>query len=78
MLKIFPKEKNWRPIYEVIDNSFFAKIFVFPQEVLDQCKKYPNKPQFLPSEVTVALKIIGYVKRVILTSGDYLTKGFRE
>ena len=28
----------------------------FPSECLDQCKKYPNEPQFLPSEVKVSLK----------------------
>ena len=26
--------------------------------ILDQCKKYPHKPQFLPSEVKVDLKKI--------------------
>ena len=51
-------KKNWRPIFEVIDNLFFAATKPFPTEFLDQCKNYPNKPQNIPSEVKVALKKI--------------------
>ena len=35
---ILPK-KRWRPIYEVIDTSFFAAKKLFPTAFLDQCKK---------------------------------------
>ena len=48
--------KNWRPIYEVIDDSFFAATKIFPTEFLDQCKNNPNEPQNIPYEVKVALK----------------------
>ena len=46
---------NWRPIYEVIDTSFLQKQ-ENPPKVIERCKKYPNEPQFLPSEVKVVLK----------------------
>ena len=35
---------------------FLQKHFFTP-ECLEQYKKYPNEPQFLPSEVKVALKM---------------------
>ena len=46
-----------------------------PPEVLDQCKKYPNKTQLLPYGVRVAWKS-GYVTRVICTSVDDPPKVF--
>ena len=45
-----------KPIYEVIDTSFFVETEKIPPEFSDQCKKYPTEPQFLPSEVKVTLK----------------------
>ena len=47
---------NWGKIYEVIDTSFFAATRIFLSEFSDECKNYPNKPQFLPSEVKMDLK----------------------
>ena len=59
-LKIFPIIIiNWRPIYKVIDTSFFVSTKIFPTELfLYQCKNNPNKPQNIPSEVKVALKLM--------------------
>ena len=55
-MKILPiKKKNWRPIYEVIDNCFCSKK-TFPTEFLEKCKNNQSKPQNIPSEVKVALK----------------------
>ena len=50
-------KKNWRPIYEVIDNSVFAVTNVFLTEILDQCKNSSNETLNLTSEVKVSLKI---------------------
>ena len=56
-LKLFPKAgKCLRPLYDVIDTSFFSSTKMFPTNILDQCKNNPNETQFLPSEVKVDLK----------------------
>ena len=61
------KTKNWRPMYEIIDTSFFAATKRFPPEFLDHCKNNRNEPQSLPSEVKVSLKKMlrkkGYMKK---------------
>ena len=41
------KTTTWRPIYEVIDTSFFEETNIFTQALLDLCENNPNKPQFL-------------------------------
>ena len=57
------------PIYEFIDNSFFAATKPFPTEFLDQCKNNPNEPQNLPSQVKSSFEKNGNGTRVICTSG---------
>ena len=44
-----------RPIYEVIDNSFFAATKMLSTEISDKCKNNPNQPQNITSEVKVVL-----------------------
>ena len=34
----------WRPIYEVIENSYFLATKLFPTKQLDQCRNNPNEP----------------------------------
>ena len=50
------KQKNWRTIYEVIDNSYFSATELFPTKVLDQCRNNPNEPQNIRNEIKVSLK----------------------
>ena len=48
------KEPFWRPIYEVIDDSYFEVVKLFPTTFLDQCKNNPNITQNIPSEFKAA------------------------
>ena len=50
------KQPFWRSIYEVIDDSYFEVVKLFPTTFLNQCKNNPNEPQNIPSEVKAALK----------------------
>ena len=43
------KQPLWRPIYEVIDNSYFTATKLFPTKILDQCRNNPNEPQNIPN-----------------------------
>ena len=49
-------QQVWRSIYEVIDDSYFGVVKLFPTTFLNQCKNNPNEPQNIPNEVKVALK----------------------
>ena len=46
----------WRSIYEVIDDSYFGVIKLFPKICLNQCKNNPNEPQNIPSEFKADFK----------------------
>ena len=48
--------KFWRPIYEVIENSYFEARKIFPTRFLDQCRNNPNETQNIPNETKSALK----------------------
>ena len=39
----------WRSIYEVIDDSYFLAVKLFPTQFLDHSEKV-NEPQNIPSE----------------------------
>ena len=41
----------WRSIFEVIYDTYFKVVKLFPTEFLDQCFKNPNEPQNIPNEV---------------------------
>ena len=41
----------WRSIQEVIDDSYFGVINLFPKIFLNQCKNNPNEPQNISSKV---------------------------
>ena len=69
MSKISPKKNIWRPIYEVIDASFYEETDIFPQAFFYLCKINPNKPQFLPYEVKVVFEKNGYGTSIIYISG---------
>ena len=60
----------WRPIYKVIDNSFFPATELLPTKNLYQCKNNPNNPHTIPSKVKVALKKMamqqGLYKKVVI------------
>ena len=45
------KQKNWIPIYEVIDHSYFEATKLFPTQSLDQCRNNPNNPHNIPNEI---------------------------
>ena len=38
------KQPFCRPIYEVIENSYFVATKLFPTKHLDQCRNNPNGP----------------------------------
>ena len=66
-VEIMSKNDIWRPIYEVIDASFFEEKGVSTR-ILDFCKNNQNEPQFLTYEVKVILNN-GFGIRVIFKSG---------
>ena len=50
------KKTFWRPIYKVIENSYFTAIKIFPTNFLDQCRNNKNEPQNIPNKIKAALK----------------------
>ena len=52
-LEKFPVKKQpfWRPIYEVIENSYFTAKKIFLTNFLDQCINNTNEPQNIPNEI---------------------------
>ena len=67
----------WRPIYEVIENSYFEETKLFPTTFLNQCRNNPNEPQNIPSEVKAAFKKWPW-KMVCTKSGYDPPKGVRQ
>ena len=56
-LKYFQeKQQFWRSIHEVIKNSHFEEIKLFPTTFLNQCRNNLNEPQNIPNEIKAALK----------------------
>ena len=49
------KQPFWKPIYEVIENSYFEETKLFPT-ILNQCGNNPNEPQSIWNEIKAALK----------------------
>ena len=41
----------WRPINEVIKNSYFEETKLLPTTFLNQCRNNPNEPQNTPNEI---------------------------
>ena len=41
----------WRPIYEVIENSYFEAAKLSQTKKLDQCRNNPNEPKNIPNEI---------------------------
>ena len=51
-LKILPVKKPfWRPIYEVIENSYIEATKLFPTTFLNQFRNTPNEPQNISNEI---------------------------
>ena len=48
----------WRPIYEVIENSYFEETKLFPTTFLNQCRNNTNEPHNIPNEIKTDFKII--------------------
>ena len=48
------KQPFWRPIYEVIDDSYSGEVKLFPKRFLNQCRNKPNEPQNIPNEFKAA------------------------
>ena len=49
-------QQFWISIYEVIDDSYFILVKLFPTTFLKQCKNNQNEPQNIKNEVKVDLK----------------------
>ena len=49
------KQPFWRPIYEVIENSYFEETKLFPTNFLNQCRNNPNEPHNISNEIKEAL-----------------------
>ena len=71
------KQPFWRSIYEIIDDSYFEVVKLFPTTFLNQCRNDPNEPQNIPSEVKEAFKN-GFGTWVECTSGYDPPKGVRQ
>ena len=48
------KQPFWRPVYEVIENSYFTATKLFTTNFLDHCINNPNEPQNIPNEIKAA------------------------
>ena len=69
-------QQLWMSIYEVIDDSNFKVVKLFPTEFLYQCKNSKNEPQNIPNEVRADFKK-GFEKWVVCTIGYAPSKGVR-
>ena len=49
-------QQIWTSIYEVIHDSYFKAVKLFPTQFLDHCKNKDNEPQNIPSEVKTDFK----------------------
>ena len=57
IVKISSKRQPfWRPIYEVIDNSYFKETKLFLTIFLNQCRNNPNEPQNILNEIKANFK----------------------
>ena len=45
------KQPFWRPIYEVIEYSYFEETRLFSKIVLNLCRNNPNETQNIPNEI---------------------------
>ena len=61
------KQSFWRPIYEVIENSYFEETKLFPTTFLNQCKNNPNEHHNIPNEIKAVFKN-GCLTGVVCTS----------
>ena len=57
------KQTFWRPICEVIENSYFEETKLFPTIFFNQCGNNPNEPQKIPNEIK------SYLKRMDMEKG---------
>ena len=48
------KQPFWRPIYEVIDDSYFGEVKLFSKMFLNQCRNNPNEHKNIPNEFKAA------------------------
>ena len=70
MSKILPKIKNiLRPIYEVVDVSFFEETNLFPGAFLDLCKNKSKSTSVSTIWSQSSLENNGYGTRSICTNG---------
>ena len=44
---------KWRPIYEVIDESYIRDYKVFPEDFIRDCKNNSNKALDIPRDVKI-------------------------
>ena len=59
-------DKNTRKtIYKAIDAPYFGWFKIFTKSFLNQCKKYPNKPQNIPTDI----KLKKCIRRKFLYTG---------
>ena len=49
-------KKQWRPIYEVIDEAYIKESNIFPDNFIRECLKNSNEPQFISSDVKNSIK----------------------
>ena len=67
------KKPFWRPIYEVIENSYFEEAKLFPTNVLNLCRNNPNELQNIPNGIKSDKNC--YETGVVCTSGYDPPKG---
>ena len=68
------KQPFWRPICEVIKNSYFEEAKLFPTKHFNQFRNIPNETQNIPNEIKAAFKN-GYGTGVVCTIGSFPPKG---
>ena len=47
------QKTKWRPIYEVVDEDYIKDPNIFTDDFIRECKKTPNKPQFISVDVKI-------------------------
>ena len=69
-------EKQWRTIYEVIEEDYFEESGIFPDDFIKLCKDNANESQFVPLEVQNNINIMateqGLYAQVVMLRRKYL------
>ena len=56
------ENKTWRTIYKEIYERYFVEVKLFPRSFINNCRKHPNEPQNIPTDIKNNLNTIALEK----------------